>query len=122
MARVVIKPGVTFTKIAPGGFEILNALRAIAHHAEFDLTITDFDTQGVHMDGSRHYVGEAVDVRSKSMTMQQKEWFRQALDMALGSRRFYFAIEKPSTPSEHWHIQVKKGTRYTIEDLLTWGA
>ncbi len=119
MGAVLIKKGVTFGVIAPGGYAILSALRAIAHHADFDITITS-GTDGEHAPNSKHYDGNAYDIRTHGLTEAQQDYILNGLEMALGTEQFYVELEQPGTPNEHIHIQTKRGTRYTVEDLLAW--
>lgn len=119
--RVLLKAGVSQSpSCAPGGFAIFSALRLYARATGRDLVITDIDTPGVHVHGSAHYRGEAVDVRSKNMSEDEKKLFIEFLDRVLGSRQFYYALEKKGEVSEHFHIQVRKGVPFTLPDLLDW--
>lgn len=113
MDRVVrVKDGVQFTKIAPAGFRILEAISATARHVGFDLCITsacDGEHSGLN---DPHHRGEAYDVRSHNLTAEQKTLVLGYLGTQLRLDQFYFFLESPNTDNEHIHIQVKKGTTY----------
>lgn len=118
MSRVTIKPGVTFSVVAPGGFAILQALKTLS--SAYDLVITS-GTDGIHPAGGAndpHYRGEAYDVRSHVMSHEQQARFLSDMGRLLGDK-FYLFLESPGEPNEHFHIQVRNGQRYTLEDLLT---
>lgn len=69
-------------------------------------------SNGQHMTGSRHYRGEAVDIRSKSFqSADAKRWFCDELAAALGPR-FTVLLESAGQANEHVHVQVRKGTAY----------
>lgn len=114
---IKIKPGVQFSVIAPGGMRILEVLKQIAAEVDFDLTITS-GTDGTHSGPlDPHKMGSAYDVRSKSLTAAQKALFLEKVKAGLGPRFFAF-LEAPGTSNEHFHIQRKKGTVYTIEQYF----
>jgi hypothetical protein len=109
MGVVRVKPGVEFTVIAPGGFEILAALVLLAKHFDHDFTITSA-CDGEHSGpDDPHHRGEAYDIRTHDIV--DKSDVLNALREALGPR-FYCFLEDPGTPNEHIHAQVKKGTVY----------
>ena len=120
MGRLLIKPGVDLgTELAPGGAQILNALRTVVRRFDFDVTITSF-RDGQHSANSKHYTGEAIDLRTKTLTMPQKERLLNELRHELYQvpRRFYFFLEDAGGPNEHIHGQVRAGTTYTALDFL----
>lgn len=110
MGVVLVKPGVEFTKIAPGGFRILSALDQVAASMKHDLTIT-CACEG-HPPEDPHSQGKAYDVRSHDIEDDcLKKLILDQIMRKLGPR-FYGFLEKPGTPEEHFHIQVAKGTVY----------
>ncbi len=113
MVRVVkVKDGVTFTKIAPAGFRILNAIETTARRAGFDLVITSA-CDGLHSGpDDPHRRGEAYDVRSQGFTPDQKLVILNCFLALLPADQFYCFLEAPNTSNEHWHLQIKKGTVY----------
>lgn len=74
-------------------------------------TITSIN-DSKHMAGSKHYINQAVDLRSKNFGSKVlKLEFVERLSFALGPQ-FTVLYENAGTPNEHFHIQVKKGTTY----------
>ena len=109
---VRVKPGVLFLMIAPGGFRILEAISLVASIVGFDLTITSA-CDGEHSGpNDPHHRGEAFDVRSHLLTSEQKARVLEEFSSQLPATRFFWFLESPGTPNEHFHIQVKKGTTY----------
>jgi hypothetical protein len=112
MGAVYVKPGVLFTKIAPGGFRILAAIDAIADGDQCDLIITSA-CDGEHSGpDDPHHRGEAYDVRSHDFDPTLKGKVLKDIQFFLGPEHFYAFLEDPGTDNEHFHIQVKKGTVY----------
>lgn len=115
---IKVKPGVTFTVIAPAGFLILQAMKYVSKLLGMDLTITS-GTDGEHSGPlDPHKVGEAYDVRSHDMRPPQKSAFLMAIMNELGTAHFYGLLEGLNTPDEHFHVQKAKGTTFSAEDLL----
>lgn len=113
MDRVIrVKDGVQFTVIAPGGFRILEALSGVARHMGLDLTITSA-CDGEHSGpDDPHHRGEAYDIRTHDMTVDQKPLVLNAIQVYLPTASFFAFIESPGTDNEHIHVQVRKGTTY----------
>ena len=108
---VHVKPGVQFTRIAPGSFRILGALESLARALRLDVTITSA-CDGVHSGpADPHYRGQAYDVRSHDWVDARTEYMVEALQRELGDG-FTVLLEAPGTPAAHLHIQVRKGTAY----------
>lgn len=112
---LLFKPNVRIKVFTPSLrkmlFEIdnLNALK-IPNYPE-DWTITSIN-DSVHMEGSKHYTDQAVDLRSKNFdTEDRKHEFRDRLAFSLGSK-FTVLYENPKTENQHFHIQTKKGEVY----------
>jgi len=109
---VLVKDGVLFTIIAPGGFRILEAISSVARHLGIDLTITSA-CDGVHSGpDDPHHRGEAYDIRTHDMPADMKPVVLNALQALLPLASFYAFLEAPSTDNEHIHVQVRKGTVY----------
>lgn len=107
MSVVRVKDGVTFSKIAPGGFRMLAAIEHAAQIA--DLTITSA-CDGQHSGpNDPHHRGEAYDVRTHDLSEADKNSVLKAIQDFLGDRFFAF-LEAANTPNEHIHVQVRKGT------------
>lgn len=112
MSVVLVKSGVLFTLIAPGGFRILSAIDQTAAKLNLDLIITS-GCDGVHSGPSDpHHRGEAYDVRSHEFDQDTKDKVLDSIMAVLGWDDFYGFLESPATDNEHFHIQVKKGTTY----------
>jgi hypothetical protein len=113
MDRVVkVKDGVQFTKIAPGGFRILEAVSIVARKLGVDLTITSA-CDGTHSGpDDPHHRGEAYDIRTHDLAADIKPVILNALQALLPLACFFAFLEAPGTDNEHFHIQVRKGTLY----------
>jgi hypothetical protein len=111
---------VTFTatvrlkRLTPALKTILDVLYALDGSAAWfppDLVVTSVN-DSKHRSGSRHYVDEAVDVRSHNFASQgDRISFRELLANRLGPR-FTVLLEDEGLPNEHFHIQPKKGTTF----------
>ena len=66
-----------------------------------------------HVKGSRHYTNEALDLRSKNFRREHKPLFREHLQSRLGPQ-FTVLLEHEGGTDEHYHVQVKRGTTYTV--------
>lgn len=115
---ILVKPGVQFT-FAPGGFRILEALKHVSGDLNVDLTITS-GADGIHSPNSKHYSGEAYDVRSKDLTKEMKHHLVFMLQSLLGPR-FYVFLEVPDTDNEHIHCQTRRNSTYSMLDYLKEG-
>ncbi len=108
-----------FTVIAPAGFCVLAAIKGASRALHLDLTITSA-CDGAHSGpDDPHHKGEAYDVRSQDLPDQATK--ARVLSCILGQLdpgRFFGFIEAAGTDNEHFHIQRKRGTTYTIEDFL----
>lgn len=109
---VIIKAGVEFATIAPGGFVLLAAIQSAAQALDVDLIITSA-TDGTHSGyADPHHRGEAYDIRTHDLTADVKQKILEHIQMAAGPA-FYAFIEHPGPDrDEHIHCQVKKGTTY----------
>lgn len=115
---VLVKPGAEFAVIAPGGYLILDALKAASKSLVLDLTISS-GTDGMHSGpGDPHHFGNAYDVRSHDLDDATKTKVLAAVMVTLGWAQFFGFVEAPGTDDEHFHYQTKKGTAYTVLDFL----
>jgi hypothetical protein len=127
---VSVKAGVQFTAIAPAGFRLLGAIERAARALRVELTITSA-CDGAHSGpDDPHHRGEAYDVRSKTLTLGQKEVvlfeiLRGCSDEGMGlpervpgiahsqsTARFFGFLEAAGTDNEHIHVQLRKGRNY----------
>ena len=126
---IKVKDGVKFV-YSPGGLAILNALKTVSKMMNKDLTITS-GSDGIHFDGNNdyitknlpnpndpHYLGNAYDIRSHDLSTIEKQQLLANLNNLLNRENFYFFLENPNKDTEHFHIQVKKGTYYGINEFL----
>lgn len=68
-------------------------------------------SDGTHMEGSKHYTGEALDVRSKTLNATVRQQFITTLRAQLGPS-FTVLLEDVGTANEHVHCQIKRGRRF----------
>ncbi len=112
MSFTLVKTGVRFAVIAPGGFRILSAIDRAADALGLDLTITSA-CDGQHSGpDDPHHRGEAYDVRTHELTIAQKQQLLARVMDCLGWESFYGFLEDYQTINEHAHFQVKKGMVY----------
>jgi hypothetical protein len=112
------KPGVRFATITPALLHMLVTVERLSRTlfglpAE-GLVITS-GSDSTHMAGSKHYTGEAIDLRSKTLGAL-KPTVVSTLRAELGSQ-FTVLLEHEGKPQEHVHIQVKKGRRFDPDAL-----
>jgi len=118
---VLVKPGVSFSAIAPAGFRILSALESVSRRLGISLTITSA-CDGEHSGpGDPHHRGEAYDVRSHGVNA--KDTVLLAVMRELGepqpesggfvTRCFFGWIENAGSDNEHFHFQLRHGAEYT---------
>jgi CRISPR/Cas system CMR-associated protein Cmr5 small subunit len=89
------------------------------HQSFPEIVITSINDSS-HMEGSRHYTGEAVDIRTHNFPdMIAKNTFVNTLLYMLNNNfeasvrdRFSILHESVGTPNEHIHVQVKRGQKY----------
>jgi len=106
------KDGVLFTKIAPAGFRILSAIDQVSKRLALDLVITSA-CDGEHSGpDDPHHRGEAYDVRSHDLTLQEQDDVLDGIMSILGWTNFFGFLEAAGTDNAHFHFQVKKGTVY----------
>lgn len=108
------KATVRFRIITPALVHMLGAVERLSRELfglpEEGLVITS-GSDGTHMAGSKHYTGEAIDLRTKGMSPTMQNALITALRRELGPQ-FTVLLEDAGTPNEHAHVQVKKGRRF----------
>lgn len=76
-----------------------------------ELVITSINDSN-HMVGSKHYINEAIDLRSKNFkTTSDKIEFALKFQDFLGSK-FRIILEYLDKDNEHFHIQVRRGLKF----------
>lgn len=110
---VVTKPGVRLV-FTPAILKITETLmqfdQAPLRGQPADLVITA-GCDGVHLPESKHYLGAALDVRSKTFAPELKLLFRAELEKTLGAL-FRVLLEDDGLESEHYHVQTRAGVWY----------
>lgn len=101
MSKLSIKAGVKFEKDSVALGRMLAALLTLDYKGEIVITA---GSDGTHMVGSRHYVGEAIDIRSSNLA--DPGAFVLELTKSLGPK---FSV---LTEVDHIHVQVRKGGKY----------
>lgn len=71
-----------------------------------DWVITSIN-DGKHLENSKHYKDQAIDLRSKSFSNPLD--FKELLEVHLGER-FAVLLENHKEVNEHFHIQVKRNS------------
>lgn len=114
--------GAKFDRIAPAGFRILSAIEHTARVVGFSLTITS--GTDAHIPPDPHSLGEAYDIRSRTLAPAQKQRVLRELMLRLSegeldapvetsagwaTKNFFGFLEKPGTTQEHFHVQRRNG-------------
>jgi hypothetical protein len=98
-------------------------LRAIAQMPDAstpnEIWVTSIN-DSLHSKGSRHYLNEAMDIRSKNFpTIEAKRYFVKRLSSILNSHpddpnKFFVMLEFEGGGNEHFHVQVRKGISFML--------
>lgn len=105
---LLAKPGVAFDVDALALGRLLGSLLLMpppSGWAGSTLTITS-GSDGSHAATSRHYRGEAVDIRTRGWTPEQREHMRSHIEATFGTK--FRCIDEV----DHLHLQVRKGQAY----------
>ena len=84
--------------IAAAAINSINSLGIVT-----DLVITS-GNDGVHMRGSKHYTDEALDFRTKNLSMIDKYRLTTTLAIRLG-KGYDLVLEDKDGPNEHLHVE-----------------
>lgn len=114
-ATVTCKAGVVFAGFTPALLRILVGLMRLS---EAWVVMITAGSDGTHLDTSRHYTFEAVDVRTKHYSGNRKLAFVEAVKRELGPA-FTVLLEDEGGPQEHLHIQPVRGTDYRLAAFET---
>lgn len=128
---VTVKEGVQFTVLAPAGMRLLEAIKETARTLNSHLMITCACDD--HDPDDPHTTGEAYDLRSHDLQPRQKRAVLRELMLqlqhgeldaplavsgGLATMSFFAFLEDENTENEHFHVQRRRSTVYTIEDYL----
>lgn len=106
---------VYFTELTPALMHILSVLFYMDKNyngVKPDRLVITAIANGIHSPNSRHYLNEALDLRSNNFpSRESKREFRREFENALGPK-FRVLLEGENTLNEHFHVQVKKGEAY----------
>jgi hypothetical protein len=95
-------------EVRPYSFYILAAVANASHDFKFDVTITAGE-DGKHMTNSLHYVGRAIDVRSKNFpdNIMKYTFLNDVLSRLNknGRKDYQGFIESIGTDNEHFHFE-----------------
>lgn len=126
MGVLLIKPGVSFTGLAPAGLRLLGALDRVVRAQAFDLILTCGTDS--HPPNDPHSRGCAFDVRTHNLTEEQKQYVLRAVladlmepdavdpilpvSIGLATRYWYVQLENPGEITEHMHMQLRRGVNF----------
>ena len=127
MRQILCKGNVRLKGVTPALAWIFYVLDGFVRKRGGD-TIPDTITitaiyDGVHVANSKHYTGEAIDIRSKNFrTVADRLRFRSELESLLNTHPvavaqgmgncFRVLYESAGTDNEHFHVQVKRGVTF----------
>lgn len=126
MTRITCKENVRLKGVTPALAWIFYVLDGFVRHsgAKYlpDGIVITAIYDGEHAANSKHYIGEAVDIRSKNFAPDVRARFRAELESALNSHplataqgmgnHFRVLLEDLGTANEHFHVQVRKGLTF----------
>ncbi len=98
-----IKPGVRVHSLCPEMMIVLVNANELWRERGAELVITSV-LDGRHRRGSKHFVGYAVDLRTKNLDRPSKIDAINKLKEALGTD-YDVILEAEDTPNEHLHVE-----------------
>lgn len=110
-----IKPGVSLKNLTPQMTLAARIIEGVYTQYDTECWITS-GNDGIHMEGSKHYRGEALDFRTKNIgkswytpedTRERKLALVEDIKLALGGqmREFDVLLEGLGTDNEHLHVE-----------------
>lgn len=107
----MIKLGVSLKDLQPQMAIAYAIIQDIYRQFGYGCTITS-GNDGVHMAGSCHGTGDALDFRTKHLERPDFRVMMEEVKAALG-QEFDVVIENVGEPNEHLHVEYQpKGTRH----------
>jgi hypothetical protein len=100
---IALKSGVKLVGLVPQMAVVLVVASSLVDEMERDLIITSANDSN-HMNGSKHYSGEALDFRVHDWAADSKDRFVNRLRGALGSD-FDVVLESLGLSNEHLHVE-----------------
>jgi len=97
-----IKSGVRLTGVKPELVIGIIRVLGVFESYDIDMWLTSV-VDGVHREGSRHYAGEAFDIRTTHLATKTKANILRAVRAALGGTEFRL-YDEAQTKQPHWHI------------------
>jgi hypothetical protein len=99
-----IKAGVVFEVLTDEMQEAMRVVQAVWGRMSCPRPAITSAHDGHHVDGSKHYMDQALDFRLRNVPMAAREPAIQAVQAELGS--LYTVLhEDVGTPNEHMHVQ-----------------
>jgi len=101
---LLFKPGVSLKGLQPQASTGMLAVDSVYQRYVADTLITSVN-DGMHMDGSLHYVGQAFDVSTHEIPGGRLEFVVKDLKRALNPAGFDVVLEDKGKPNEHIHVE-----------------
>lgn len=92
-------PNVILDGVTPDIMKAITAADFIMRRITGAHVVVTSGIDGVHMKNSKHYIGEAVDVRNRNLSGEQNDEFIKELKIALG-KDYDIVLER-----DHIHIE-----------------
>jgi hypothetical protein len=105
MKRIYLKAGVVFFEINEFYYKVFSALFKAEDLLNKPMIITSAN-DGRHLEGSKHYKNEALDLRTKHLTPDEKDKLFKFLIEELEAGALVI-FEERGKENEHIHIQTK---------------
>jgi hypothetical protein len=99
-----IKPGAKLEGLQPEILVGILVIKGVLDKYGVDVVITE-GTAGEHMQGSLHYRGLAVDIRSKHILDSEIKHQILVETRVLLNDEFDFILECEGQPNEHFHME-----------------
>ncbi len=100
---IIVKTGVVFNRLLPEIYNLFPIIEEVWNHFNQVPVITSAN-DGKHMQGSRHYTDQAIDLRSKTLDPEQKQHALSELRRRAG-RDYDILLECEGTENEHLHLE-----------------